>query len=140
MYSGFGQKAGIGYENLHEQVPAPGWGNGDDQEMIQAGATPSTTSASVLNAVQVTTITRPTPASALRSWALTAKAKFGNNAVSAIYTTSETKNNFAPPRRQPMAGACLLSTTSASAPRCTLPTQLKTEDVGSSDQDSFSSV
>ena len=38
MYSGFGLKAGIGYENLQRAGAGSGWGNGDDQEMIQAGA------------------------------------------------------------------------------------------------------
>ena len=60
------------------------------------------------------------------AWALTAKAKFGNNAVSAIYTTSETKNNLGATTSDTDGWAWLLSTTSASAPRCTLPAQLKT--------------
>ena len=94
MYSGFGLKAGIGYENLHEQVPAPGWGNGDDQEMIQAGASYTFNNFSVGAQYESDDNYQANTGFDYEAWALTAKAKFGNNAVSAIYTTSETKNNL----------------------------------------------
>ena len=62
VISGFGLKAGIGYENLHEQVP-PAWGNGDDQEMIQAGASYTFNNFSVGAQYESDDNYRPTPAS-----------------------------------------------------------------------------
>ena len=89
MYSGFGLKAGIGYENLHEQALG---GTGDDQEMLQAGASYTFNNFSVGAQYESDDNRGAVTGAEYEAWALTAKAKFGNNAVSAIYTTSESKN------------------------------------------------
>ena len=89
MYSGFGLKAGIGYEILDDQALA---GAGDDQEMLQAGASYTFNNFSVGAQYESDDNRGAVTGAEYEAWALTAKAKFGNNAVSAIYTTSESKN------------------------------------------------
>ena len=87
--TGLWPKAGIGYENLHEQAPAV---RGDDQEMLQAGASHTFNNFSVGAQYESDDNRGAVTGAEYEAWALTAKAKFGNNAVSAIYTTSESKN------------------------------------------------
>jgi predicted porin len=137
MYTGFGLKAGISYENLHEQVPAAGWGNGEDQEMLQIGASYTFNNFSVGAQYESDDNYQANTNRDYEAWALTAKAKFGNNAISAIYTTSETED----------PGVTLSDTDGwglaaehnfSKRTKVYVAYATEDEDVGNSDQDSFS--
>ena len=135
MYSGFGLKAGIGYENLHEQALA---GTGDDQEMLQAGASYTFNNFSVGAQYESDDNRGAVTNAEYEAWALTAKAKFGNNAVSAIYTTSESKNAVGATTSDTDGWGLAAEHNFSKRTKVYVAYATEDEDVGNSDQDSFS--
>ena len=135
MYSGFGLKAGIGYENLHEQALG---GTGDDQEMIQAGASYTFNNFSVGAQYESDDNRGAVTGADYEAWGLTAKATFGNNAVSAIYTTSETKNAAGATTSDTDGWGLSAEHNFSKRTKVYVAYATEDEDVGNSDQDSFS--
>ena len=135
MYSGFGLKAGIGYENLHEQALG---GTGDDQEMLQAGASYTFNNFSVGAQYESDDNRGAVTGAEYEAWALTAKAKFGNNAVSAIYTTSESKNAVGATTSDTDGWGLAAEHNFSKRTKVYVAYATEDEDVGNSDQDSFS--
>jgi len=135
MYSGFGLKAGVGYENLHAQALG---GTGDDQEMIQAGASYTFNNFSVGAQYESDDNRGAVTGADYEAWGLTAKATFGNNAVSAIYTTSETKNAAGATTSDTDGWGLAAEHNFSKRTKVYVAYATEDEDVGNSDQDSFS--
>ena len=135
MYSGFGLKASVGYEILDDQALG---GSGKDQEMIQAGASYTFNNFSV-GAQYETDDNRGAVTNAdYEAWCLTAKATFGNNAVSAIYTTSESKNPAGVTTSDTDGWGLAAEHNFSKRTKVYVAYATEDEDVGNSDQDSFS--
>lgn len=135
MYSGFGLKAGVGYEILDDQALA---GTGDDQEMIQAGASYTFNNFSVGAQYESDDNRGAVTNAEYEAWALTAKAKFGNNAVSAIYTTSETQNAVGATTSDTDGWGLAAEHNFSKRTKVYVAYATEDEDVGNSDADSFS--
>ena len=89
MYSGYGLKASVGYEELDDQALS---GGGNDQEMWQAGASYTFNNLSVGVQYENSDNYQAVSNEEFEAWGVTARAEFGNNAVSAIYTMAELDN------------------------------------------------
>lgn len=89
MYSGNGLKAGLGYEKLTQLNNAPG-ANDVDWKMWQAGASYTMNNFQVGVQYEDANDYLFSKGTDRTAWALTGKATFGNNAVSLVYTNSET--------------------------------------------------
>ena len=135
MYSGFGLKAGIGYEILDDQALV---GAGKDQEMLQAGASYTFNNFSVGAQYESDDNRGAVTGAEYEAWALTAKAKFGNNAVSAIYTTSEAKNPAGATTSDTDGWGLAAEHNFSKRTKVYVAYATEDEDVGNSDQDSFS--
>ena len=90
MYSGFGLKAGVGYEELNAQDGATA---SPDSEMWQAGASYTFSNFSVGAQYETQDNFGNVDGTDYEAVGLTGKATFGNNAISAVYTMSETENS-----------------------------------------------
>lgn len=90
MYKGGGLKAGIGYERLADTGEAPNVSD-QDQKMLQAGASYTFGAFSVGAQYEDTNDLGNVKNTDYTAWALTGKATFGNNAISLVYTDSETE-------------------------------------------------
>ena len=90
MYSGYGLKAGVGYEEIeHQAFHSAGDNPGQNQEMIQAGASYSFNNFGIGVHYETDDNWQTVNNREYEAWAVTAEANFGNNAISAIYTMSE---------------------------------------------------
>ncbi len=86
MYKGGGLKASLGYQSTRA--------NRLDQETIQAGASYSFGMFQIGGQYEKTDNFAFVSNDDYDAWAITGKAKFGNSAVSLVYTDSELDNNY----------------------------------------------
>jgi predicted porin len=91
MYSGYGLKASVAYEEIEYQAFS-GPVLGQNQEMIQAGASYTFNNISVGVQYENSDNYQAVNNEEFEAWGLTAKATFGNNAISAVYTIAELDN------------------------------------------------
>ena len=103
MYSGFGLKAGIATRTC-DRCRLRGWGNGDDQEMIQAGASHTFNNFSVGAQYESDDNYQGQHRLRLRSLGFDRQGQVRQQCRQRDLHDPETKNNLAPPRLTPMAG------------------------------------
>lgn len=96
MYAGGGLKAGVGYEEIDNQVTGAAATSANvDREMLQAGASYTFGAFKIGASYEDTDGSDGVGGFAANeeytAWAITGKATFGNNAIMALYTTAEGK-------------------------------------------------